>query len=71
MGRRQSLQVKRTYAPLQQAGQGRPGQFTLRFMLPIGENGVQFMRRRGRQDQGIAFALEDFPELVGEVLAFG
>ena len=32
---------------------------------------MQFVRRRGRQNQGVTFALENLPKLVGEVFVPG
>src|ERR1039457_4124355 len=70
-GFRCRVQVKGTDAPLQQAGQGRPRQCPFRRGVAVGENEMQFVRRRGRQNQRVAFALENLPEIVGEVFVGG
>jgi len=46
--------VKGTDAPLLQLGQCRPRQFPFRFAVAVSENDVQFVNRRGRQDQCVA-----------------
>jgi len=68
---RRGSQVKGTDAPVFQLGQCHPRQFPFCFAVAVSENNVQFVNRRGRQNQCIAFALENLPKIVGEVFVSG
>ena len=46
-------------------------QRTLRFAVPMSENDVQFVNRRGRQNQCVTLALENLTKIVGDVFVFG
>src|SRR5208283_5015935 len=70
-GFRRRIQVKGADAPLLQVGQCCPRQFPVRFTVAVSENDVQFVNRRGRQDQCVTLALENLAEIVGGFFVSG